>query len=408
MKMDTLKSVLMISHSNKSGGAARASERLHSCLLSNNQEVEFVVASKSSANSGVKKLNLYRSLLCSLYSRVDFKICKFLDPYNSEWQSGAFIGSLSARFINKSKFDVVNLHWLGHGLISLRQMRKITKPIVWTLHDEWSIHAISHYPETNFNKSNRNPIARKLSAVVKQNRIKQKKLFLSQDNVFLVSLSSEMAAKLVAKFPAKSDKIFIVANPVDLTKFHPAIEKNNEYKLNLLNKKPLVLFLGGTQDKRKGWDLLEKALDYTKAPFTLIVIGDLSRKQLSKNNDIDIIAIEKISNINSLRRLYVSSHVVIVPSRIEGLPQTATEALSCGTPVVGFKIGGLLDIVINNQTGFLAEPFDTRELGLAIDKIVNLEKSNFISNCRTLADDNFSFKAVSSKYNRVFSQATNI
>jgi len=217
-----------------------------------------------------------------------------------------------------------------------------------------------------------------------------------------------MAAKLVAKFPAKSDKIFIVANPVDLTKFHPAIEKNNEYKLNLLNKKPLVLFLGGTQDKRKGWDLLEKALDYTKAPFTLIVIGDLSRKQLSKNNDIDIIAIEKISNINSLRRLYVSSHVVIVPSRIEGLPQTATEALSCGTPVVGFKIGGLLDIVINNQTGFLAEPFDTRELGLAIDKIVNLEKSNFISNCRTLADDNFSFKAVSSKYNRVFSQATNI
>ena len=47
---------------------------------------------------------------------------------------------------------MVNLHWLGHGLISLRQMRKITKPIVWTLHDEWSIHAISHYPETNFNK----------------------------------------------------------------------------------------------------------------------------------------------------------------------------------------------------------------------------------------------------------------
>ena len=67
-----------------------------------------------------------------------------------------------------------------------------------------------------------------------------------------------------------------------------------------------------------------------------------------------------------------------------------------------------LDIVINNQTGFLAKPFDTKELGLAIDKIVNLEKSNFISNCRTLADDNFSFKAVSSKYNRVFSQATNI
>ena len=244
--------------------------------------------------------------------------------------------------------------------------------------------------------------------MVTQNRIKQKKLFITQNNVFLVSLSSEMAAKLVAKFPAKRDKIFIVANPVDLTKFHPAIEKDKENKFILQSNKPLVLFLGGTQDKRKGWDLLEKALDFTKLPFTLIVIGGISRKKLGKNNNIDIIGIEKISNVNNLRRLYVSSHVVIVPSRIEGLPQTATEALSCGTPVVGFKIGGLLDIVINNQTGFLAKPFDTKELGLAIDKIVNLEKSNFISYCRTMAEDNFSFEAVSLEYNRVFSQAANI
>jgi len=92
---------------------------------------------------------------------------------------------------------------------------------------------------------------------------------------------------------------------------------------------------------------------------------------------------------------------VIVPSRAEGLPQTATESLSCGTPVIGFKIGGLIDIVINEKTGYVVEPFNIQELGLAIDKSISVDKDVFKNNCRSFAEKEFACSVVSSKYNSI-------
>ncbi|AXY02113.1 hypothetical protein D1115_14125 [Vibrio alfacsensis] len=40
--------------------------------------------------------------------------------------------------INGSDFDIVHLHWVNAGLLSVEDIQKIEKPIVWTLHDSWA------------------------------------------------------------------------------------------------------------------------------------------------------------------------------------------------------------------------------------------------------------------------------
>ena len=68
----------------------------------------------------------------------------------------------------------------------------------------------------------------------------------------------------------------------------------------------------------------------------------------------------------SLRILYAAADVFVLPSRLDNLPNTGLEAHACGTPVVAFGCTGMVDIVDDRVTGYLAEPFDPSSLAVGI------------------------------------------
>jgi glycosyltransferase involved in cell wall biosynthesis len=394
---------MLISHNNFAGGAARAAARLYACL-SNDREIEFHAAKKVSNDPKINGLKNFRWLLSVLATRVDILICKLIEPNNKEWQTAAYFGAITARSINKSNLSIVNLHWIGHGLISLRQIKKIKKPIVWTLHDEWILNPISHYSES-ITKS-RGKFLKYISFKLKNNRTKLKEKIIMQNNMYLICLNSEVERKIKTKFPEKKN-VFLIANPVDLQDFYPETDSDLRLRFNLQPDIPIALFLGGEKDPRKGWDLLIEATKYCKSSFALIVITSADMSKLEINSKIKIIEQNRIQSVDELRKLYSLVNVVIVPSRVEGLPQTATEAISCGTPVVGFSIGGLIDIVHDDSTGFLAETYNVQNLGFLIDRILKLDKNKFVQSCRNFALTNFDFKIVESKYELIFTNAIN-
>lgn len=379
-------------------GAGRAASRLFECFNQNNIQVKFLLVKKSGQSKRKITISITQKIFIIFISRIDKFICKLLEPNNFHWKTSAFLGVLSARAINKSNYDVINFHWIGHGLISLRQLSKITKPIIFTVNDEWLLNPISHYT----NNLDTNTITNRTVRRILENRQRVKEFFLSKKNVIIVSVSEEIANKFRLKFPNKRKQIFVIPNPVDTKIFFPDTDPNPNFENHYLQK-PYIFFAGGTKDKRKGWDLLEKSLKLCKEKFDVLAIGAINTIDTGAFSQIKIHGLSNISNLEILRNLYSNAKLTVVPSRIEALPQVATESLSCGTPVVGFKIGGLEDIISNSDFGILVSKFNVDHLATAIDEIVRSGDLISRQKCRSHSIKQFSFRSIASKYQEIFS-----
>ena len=69
-------------------------------------------------------------------------------------------------------------------------------------------------------------------------------------------------------------------------------------------------------------------------------------------------------------QLNVAADVFVAPSIQDNLPNTVIEALACGTPVVAFRIGGMPDMIDHGETGWLAHPYDHRDLAKGIVHVI--------------------------------------
>jgi hypothetical protein len=133
--------ILHLNTNDNSGGAARAAYRIHKGLLDQNVDSIMLVQRKYSSDPTVEacygnsKTDLAYSSLRSTLNGLINKLQQTTNPivHNSNW-----LPSGLHKKINNSSSDIVHLHWVGAGMISIREIAKIKKPIVWTLHDMWA------------------------------------------------------------------------------------------------------------------------------------------------------------------------------------------------------------------------------------------------------------------------------
>jgi glycosyltransferase involved in cell wall biosynthesis len=381
--------LLVLSQSDSSGGAARAAYRLFTGFLSTGINTTMLVAHKSSNEENILQISKFHKLKSSIYSRLDYHICRFLLPNSKEWKTSGLFGVVSARQLNRSDFNVINIHWIGHSLISLKQVSKIKKKVIWTLHDEWVTSGITHYQEISDKDRRlfRNFLLKILLVYTKR---KKQKIF-DNLNLQLIPVSSEIKKKLLEEYPHIEARIHVIPNGLDTSIFYPT----DQVEFGL----PTVLFLGGVSDSRKGWDLLHESFMHTNLKYNVLLTGSNLNEKIG---NVQISGIPRITSTELLRKALSNASTVVVPSRAEALPQVATEAISCGTPVVAFQIGGLPDVVIENVTGILVSPFNTQELAQAIDKVLLNGKSFYKEKCRKFAIKTFSFESVCLRYQKLF------
>ena len=288
-------------------------------------------------------------------------------------------------------------------MLSVKDISKIKKPIVWTLHDMWAFSGAEHlsYKERwkDGYSNNKNSLF-----FWDLNRFiwKQKKRHWTK-SIHIVSPSlwmNDCAGKspLMKYWPRK-----VIPNCLD-TKFWKAIDKNAARKmLQLPLDKPLLCF--GTFNENnsfhKGADLLNAALEKleNKIPeLEIITFGNVANDH-SLCEKFPIHNLGFIQDELLMRAVYSASDVIAVPSRNESFGLVASEAMACSRPVVCFDSCGLKDIVDHKVNGYLAKSFNTSDFAMGILWLMENENSKLLSEAaRNKVQRLFSEKIVAQQY----------
>lgn len=367
--------ILHVSTSDSGGGAARAAFRLHESLIGAGIDSRMRVFQKGSGESRVS-LGPQRSLWRGRLHRAKAEIHRrWLARRAREWRktnSGFHsFGTLSEGIVeelNASDADVLNLHWISE-LLSIADIGRLSKPIVWTIHDMWPFCGSEHYapdvPDARFrvgyNTSNR-PAGDRGPDLTRRAWEAKRQAWASQ-RFTIVGPSrwiSECARQSVL---LSSADVVTIPNPLDTGfPWRPIDRAVARDVLALPHARQLVLTgaMGGVSDPRKGGDLLRDAvasIELHERDFDVVVFG-----QHAPATGVEwpcrVHWLGPVRDDRTMALVYSAADVMAVPSRQDNLCQTAVEALACGTPVVAFDIGGMSDIVDHQKTGWLATPFD--------------------------------------------------
>jgi glycosyltransferase involved in cell wall biosynthesis len=187
----------------------------------------------------------------------------------------------------------------------------------------------------------------------------------------VITSSGETAREIQRAFGVSPRKIRMVYNGLDAEFFRP---------MNREAKKPqTLLFVGNTDDAKKGIDYLLQAMTLLPDSVALTVVDDGAPFKAHAPQRVQKLGLTsrvtftgKISAEN-LRGLYNTAEVVVLPSLYEGFGLPAAEAMACGTPVVASRAGALPEVVGEPGGGILVPPRDPQALAAAILKILGDE-----------------------------------
>jgi glycosyltransferase involved in cell wall biosynthesis len=276
--------------------------------------------------------------------------------------------------------DIVHLHWVANFIDYSSFFETVKKPIVWTLHDMNPFQGGFHY------KNDQEAFRRNVSELdLEQFDIKKRSLQNFPSQLLRIVgpsrwiTSSSQQSEILGRF-----KHFNIPNPINTDIFKPSrsrrsSEKNSE-RIN-------VLFVAESlHNKRKGFDLLTGSMisEQLHQKFHFIAVGDTGTGDRLKNIEYT----GSIRSENEMAGLYNRADIFVLPSREDNLPNSMVESLCCGTPVVGFKIGGLRECIKNGENGILSEEVSAEGLKKALlycaEKLNSFDRNKISKNAHAL------------------------
>lgn len=308
--------------------------------------------------------------------------------------------------IHYREADVVNLHWVAGFLNYAQFFSKNTKPVVWTLHDMNPFSGGDHFNEIYLGiDKNGNPIERKLTTLETKTmhaiEVVKQKAVATVNKLIVVAPSRWLAQEASQSKVFANRDVLHIPYGLNTAVFKPWNKAEVRRELGIPAEKTVLLFVAESMaNQRKGFVYLERALAHLNNSEVVLCSVGLHAHDIS--GQTPLIQLGRIEDPTTMSKAYAAADAFIIPSLMDNLPNTVLEALMCGTPVLGFPTGGIVDMVLPGQNGNLTTTISVKDLRSVIDRFIDNPKEFDSEKIRHEAVIKYGLEVQAKRYKQLF------
>ena len=403
--------VLIINTSERTGGAAVAANRLMEALNNNGVKAKMLVRDKETDHLTVAGLpSSWRHQWNFLWERFVIWLHLHL---RREHLFEVDIANAGTDITNLPEFqeaDVIHLHWVNQGMLSLKSIRKILtsgKPVVWTMHDIWPATAVCHYSrgcEQYHSQCNKCPLLPGDSLA--RQVWDRKEQLLSGQRITYVCCSNWLADEARKSALLKEQRIVSIPNAIDTRLFRPQNKQQARQALELPIDRRIILFVSQrVTDPRKGISYFVEAVRRLAQQYpemkedTGVAILGGHAEEVASQLALPSYPLGYVSNPSRIVSVYNAADVFVLPSLEDNLPNTIMEAMACGVPCVGFRVGGIPEMIRHQENGYVAKECDADDLAQGIRYVLADADYEMLSHeCLHQVAQKYSQQSVANRY----------
>lgn len=414
--------VLIINTSEKTGGAAVASNRLMNALNNNGVKARMLVRDKETDEITVSPVgHPWKAQWAFLWERL----CIFLHLHLKRKHlfeidiANAGVDVTHSRYFKEA--DVIHLEWINQGMLSLRGIRKILdsgKPVVWTMHDLWPATAICHYARgckrymaschdcqlLPGGGSNRD-----LSSEVWRKKHKT----ISGHTIHFVACSKWLQRQAAASGLFRHQTVTAIPNPINTHVFCPASKEEVRKRIGLPVDKRVILFVSQkVTDERKGMKYFIEALDKMAAndpsatATTVVAILGGHGEEIAGKLNFTAYPLGYIADERAIADVYNSADVFVLPSLEDNASEHHYGGHGLWCALRGIQRRRHSGDDRPREDRYVAKERDTDDLAKGIDWAIDASrKSELSANAVSKVQRCYSEHAVAMKYIDVYSDA---
>ena len=360
--------VLHISRSDYRGGADIAAYRIHRSVAESGVETRMAVRYAHGAHADVTEVPIPRvSGWLAAWSRgLAERVQKSSNPFHRSLNLVA-TGGIS---VPDFQPDLVHLHWIGSNALSLHEIQDIPVPVVWTLHDSWPFSGAEHHPSypaderfiSGYRRANRVHSSR----VDVDGWVWKQKAKIWNRRFHLVGPSTWMTGQAQRSRLMHRQPVITIPNPLDPAFMADRSRARCRERLGIDSESFVVVSaaIGGSGIENKGWAVLQSALTALRdedLAIHLLLIGE-SALPHDLPSGIECTVTGLLDSPGEVADALACGDVFVTTSTIESFGLTAAEASAVGLPVIAPAASGLLDVVVDGETGWLLPPGDAAAL----------------------------------------------
>jgi glycosyltransferase involved in cell wall biosynthesis len=398
--------ILFIAATDIKGGGGRATFTLFNGLRAEGCDVQMLVQRKFTDDHRITQAfstfsARFRSHAVNLPANLYFK------RGNSMSFKSSYLPTFINKQIEKINPDLVHIHWISDGVITVDEVSLIKQPVVMTIHDMWTFtggcYAAIGCEKYKVKCGSCPALASTSEKDLSYYNWKSKLKAFKKKEIVFVAPSTKMKQQAQESSILNGKEITVIGNPVNVNIFYPYDKMECRKKFKLPADKKLVL-LGGARGLRhleKGGNYAIEALQklYEKLPGDVEIVMFGNQDILADSLPFKIHFMGYFSDDSELAKLYTTGDVLLFPSIQESFGLTPLESMACGTPVVGFNGISTSDFIIHGINGMLAEFLDAGSLSENMYELLqnNELRKEMGINARKTAIQNFSPEVISAK-----------